>query len=512
MKMKFRLALLAAAAVAAVGSGPVLAQKSKDTMRIAMSGQIRSVDLTVDPRPETSFAARWVHDTLLFFDERELKFRPLLAKSWRYVNPLTIEFDLRDDIRYQDGSVFDADDVVYTLNWMTHPKMKSRAKRSWTWVKRVEKLGPWKVRFHAKRPTGDALLRLAYTTPIYPSDVHATYKVKSNFGKKPVGTGPYKAISVNIKKGEVVLVPHPGHKHGGTWKVAANIGRLVLREIPSRQTQVAQLFTGGVDVIRNPVRDQVPLLRKDPRFNVAIRQNLGIAYMSMDALNRSGAKPLSDVRVRRALAMTLDRKKIANVVFAGGRTLDGMCLKLQFSCAYSTKPPPYDPVAAKKLLAEAGYPNGFDVEITALTGLLKPVGEAMSGAFRKIGVRAKVQTLSFGVYRKKSNTGKLQVLAGWYTSGGLPDGSMWLDFFFSPTGRNYWRDKEIDAIRRKGNSLIDPDKRRAIFKEAFDLINKKVYMVPISTTPAVIAHTQEIRLKPGGLQSFGATPGDFFWK
>ncbi|MDP6173215.1 MAG: ABC transporter substrate-binding protein, partial [Rhodospirillales bacterium] len=192
--------------------------------------------------------------------------------------------------------------------------------------------------------------------------------------------------------------------------------------------------------------------------------------------------------------------------------MKALCFKSANACKWTKDAPPYDPVAAKKLLAEAGYPNGFDVEITALTGLLKPVGEAMSGAFRKIGVRAKVQTLSFGVYRKKSNTGKLQVLAGWYTSSGYPEGSMWLDFFFSPTGRNYWRDKEIDAIRRKGNSILDPAKRREIFKEAFDLINKKVYMVPISTTPGVLAHTKEIRLKPGGLTSFGVTPGDIFWK
>ncbi len=511
MKNAIQGGLLAIGA-AVLFAQPGLAQKSKDTVRIALSGQIRSVDLTVDPRPETGFAARWVHDGLVFFDERGLKFHPLLAKSWKWVNPKTLEFELRDDVRFQDGSVLDADDVVYTINWMISPKMKSRAKRTWTWIKSIEKVNQWKVRFHAKRVTGDALFRLAYTTPVYPSDVHSTYKVKSNFGRKPVGAGPYRVASFDIKKGEVVLSPVKGYKHGGTWKVPANIGRLVLKQIPDRQTQIAQLFTGGIDLIRNPVRDQVPQLRKDPRFDVAIRGTLGIAYMSMDALNRSGAKPLMDVRVRRALAMSLDREKISKAIFAGGETLDGMCLPLQFSCAYSTKPPPYDPVGAKKLLAEAGYPNGFDVEITALTGLLKPVGEAMSGAFRKIGVRAKVQTLGFGVYRKKSNTGKLQVLAGYYTSSGYPEGSMWLDFFFSPTGRNYWRDKEIDAIRRKGNSLIDPAKRRAIFKEAFDLINKKVYMVPISTTPGVLAHTKEIRLKPGGLTSFGATPGDIFWK
>ena len=229
-----------------------LAQKSKDTVRIALSNAIRTVDITVDPRPDVGFSARWVHDTLIFFDERADKFRPLLAKSWKQVDSKTYDFELRQGLKFHDGSAFDADDVVYTINWMIDPKTRSRAKTSWTWIKSIEKLGSHKVRFHGKRPTSNALFKLAYTTPIYPSDVHGAYKVKSDFGRKPVGLGPYRAVSVDTKKGKITLVPNKGYAHGGTWKQAANIGKIELIHIPDRQTQVAQLLTGGVDIIHQP--------------------------------------------------------------------------------------------------------------------------------------------------------------------------------------------------------------------------------------------------------------------
>ena len=89
---------------------------------------------------------------------------------------------------------------------------------------------------------------------------------------------------------------------------------------------------------------------------------------------------------------------------------------------------------------------------------------------------------------------------------------MWIDFFFGPSGRNYWKDPVITKLRKQGHAAMDTAKRNAVYKQAFDRINEQTFMVPVSTIPSVIVHTKEIRLKPGGVTSFGVTPGDIFWK
>ena len=162
------LRLLGAAALALVLAGPATAQKSKDTLRYPIIEAESALDRYVSPG---SFANAWepsVYDNLLGFDPKKGEFVPMLAKSWSQRDPVTYEFELRDDVKFHDGQKLDADDVVYTLSYLIDPKVKLRYKRSWLWIKSVEKLSPYKVRVTAKAPDPDGLMWLAFGTPIYP--------------------------------------------------------------------------------------------------------------------------------------------------------------------------------------------------------------------------------------------------------------------------------------------------------------------------------------------------------
>ena len=356
---------VASAALGLVGSA--FAQKSKDTLRIAFGDPISMVDINYDPKPESALTARIVYDGLLHFDDFNAKFRPLLAKSWRRVDPLTLEFDLREDVKYHDGSPFDADDVVYTINWVINPKTKLRFKSNWRWIAGVEKLGKYKLRVKAKFPAAMGLMRLAKSTPIYPSDSHGALKQKRNFGKKPIGTGPWKVAQVDSNRG-VVLVANP-IKHGGDYKNVTNIGKVHAIPVPDRQTQIAQLLTGGVDMVRGLQRDQIKDLSKNPAFGVTVTTGLLYTYISMDAAGRSGKKQLQDIRVRRAILHAIDREKIQQNVVAGGagaKPIEALCFRIQQGCDYNPVTVAYDPAKSKKLLAQAGYGDGFKVTVTAL--------------------------------------------------------------------------------------------------------------------------------------------------
>ena len=137
---KITRAALVATTLGVVAATPATAQKSKDTLRIAFREPIRSVDFTTNPGPEGGAPARVIFDTLVYYDDAKRAFKPLLAKSWKQIDSKTLEFTLRDDVKFHDGSDFDADDVVYTVNWLADPKNKFRAKSRFLWVAKAEKL------------------------------------------------------------------------------------------------------------------------------------------------------------------------------------------------------------------------------------------------------------------------------------------------------------------------------------------------------------------------------------
>ena len=510
-------------AVALIGSivftTNALAQKSKDTLRIAFADPISVIDLAYDPKPEIALTARIVYDGLVHYDDFTGKFYPLLAKSWKRIDAKTMDFDLRDDVKFHDGSEFDADDVVYTINWLINPKTRIRFKTNYIWINKVEKINKYKVRIHTKRPVAVGLMRLAKSILIYPSDTHGKLKAKNTFGKKPIGTGPLKVTQVDPNKG-IILVRNDDYNHGGTWKPKPKIKTIIAKSIPDVQTRIAQLLTGGTDLIRSVPKDQVDHLKKNPALAATATGGLLYTYLSMDSVNRSGNKALSDQRVRKAISMGFDRLAVARAVLAGGdkvKTLDSMCLRVQKGCDFSTKPPAFNRVAAKKLLAEAGYPKGFEVSITAL-GSAGPVAVAVAGELRKIGIRGKVKPVSFGVYRKLQRQGKFEILVSLWSSGGLPDASSTLNVFFAKgrkgkwSPRNYWHDEIINKARIEGGAILDPEKRKAVYKVGYDRVNQMNYILPISTLPTSFVHSKDLVIEDGSLSPYGATLNHIHWK
>jgi peptide/nickel transport system substrate-binding protein len=490
----------------AASYGPAEAQKSKDTLRIGFHDTISTVDLNDDPKPETSFTSRAVFDPLIEFDPAGGEFKPVLAESWRRVDPVTLEFKLKPGIKFHDGSAFDAGDVVYTVNWLADPNTKLRFRDNFSWIARAEKVDPLTVRIVAKAPAAFDMMRLAVSVFIYPSDIHAALADKTEFGRKrPIGTGPYKAELVDSRQG-VILVKNADYRHGGPWRPAASIGKVHALPIPDLQTQIAHLMTGGLDVVHEVPKDQAEALAANPALTATANQALVYFYMSMDAANRSGNAALANQKVRQALVQSIDRMTVARSVVSGGdevKPLDAVCLKVQLGCAVSVKPAPFDRVAAKKLLTEAGLPEGFDVEVNSIPGAQK-VAEAIAGELRKIGVRAKVAHQTFDSYRKKQREGKLEILVAHYSSGGLPDVSAIASFYFGSQDRDYWRDAAINDIASTGNAVLDDTKRREHYRKAFDRINEMAYIMPISTFPAVLIHTKEVRVDKGSLSPGGA--------
>lgn len=493
--MKKATKAVLALATVMLASNMALAQKSKDTLRIAFGDPISTTDPFIDPKPETSLTSDVIYDKLLMYLPATKEFKPVLAKSWKQVSPTVLDVQLRQGVKFHDGKELTADDVVYTYTYLSDKKSRLRFGRNWAWVKTAEKTGKYSVRITSKRPTPFAMARIATGTVIFPKHLHSTFKNRGEFGRKSaVGSGPYKVEYVDASKG-IKLVRNEDYISPGPWRPKASIKTIIIKPIPELQTQIAQLITGGIDLILAAPKDQTEQLSKSPQITSTAIANTVYQYVNLDAAGRSDLKALKNPDVRRALFMAINRKELAESVMAGGKLvtlIDAPCTESQFGCTASVKPVKFDKAAAKALLAKAGFPNGFELDITSIPGSHETAA-AVAGQLRAIGVKASVSRATFGAYRKKQGAGKLQMLVANFSSGGLPDVSSVMGFYQAGP-RDYWRSKEMKAFRNKGGAEMDVKKREAIYDAAFSFINKNALLLPLTTRPAVLVHSSTVTM------------------
>ncbi|MCD6075796.1 MAG: transporter substrate-binding protein, partial [Rhodospirillales bacterium] len=299
------VAILAAAALSA---SPALAQKSKDTLRYPLSESETALDPYLLPGPFNNGWELSVWDALLSFDSKGVKFAPLVAKSWSQPDETTYDFELRDDITWHDGQKLNADDVVYTIKYITDPKVNLRYKSNWTWIASVEKLSDHKVRIKSKRPVPDGMMWMAYTS-IYPEHIHGPMADKQAFGAKPVGTGPLKIARIDKNTG-IVAGKNSAFRTTGA-KQAATIGRFVSEPVPDAGTLVAKILTGGVDLARDVPADAVTSLKDSGQFEFTLApETLAYTFIGFPTAGASNVKALGDVRVRQAILKAIDRKQL----------------------------------------------------------------------------------------------------------------------------------------------------------------------------------------------------------
>ena len=378
----------------------------------------------------------------------------------------------------------------------------------------AEKLGQYKVRIKTKEPVPNTRETLSTRMFIFPEHVHKPLAGKEAFGTKPIGTGMWRATQVDRNTGDIFL-KNPDFKHGGRAKPASNIGRIEIIPVPDEGTQMAHFLRGDLDMLRNTPLEQAEAMAKDPRYTLTLAQSLAYLYMSFDAAGRSGLKPLQDVRVRKALMMAVNRDEVYRIRTGKNPlprgTLDALCWKVQEGCDYSAKPPPYDPDAAKKLLAEAGYADGFDIQLSTFNST-KDMAEVVTGHLRKIGVRASVDALTFVAYRKKQADGKLNSLVSGWSAGGGPDVTATLNFFFDPGPRDYFQDAKLHELAQLGRKTLDEAKRKAAVRELMDRTTGQAYAIPVAPIPLVFLHTSELKLNNLRYDAFGLLPSDINWK
>ncbi len=494
-----------------------LAQKSKDTVRIGIHQPVSSIDGIFDPSPQTSMMARMTLDTLVFFDPVTKQLVPGLAESWTRIDGKTVEFNLRQGIKFHNGDDMDADDVVYSLTFILDPETRFRFKdATYGWLAGAQKIDKYTVRISSKQDFSPFEARMVTGLPVFPSKHHAKLADKQTFGRAPIGTGPYRALQVDPNRG-VILERFDGYKHGNGGKPAAAIKRVELHSIPDEQTRLAKIMIGDLDLIYDVTPDVAENFKANPQIEITSRPTNAYAYLMLDAVGRSGVNYFKDIRVREAIMRGVDRRALAKALqpaeFADQPLQASMCHPWNIGCAQSTEPPAYDPALAKQLLTQAGHPNGFKFTL-GTWGASRPAAEALAGQLLRIGVTVTLDAMALPAFVKKRAAGELTAYAViWDNSVGAPDIENTAGFFYSPGDRNYNGDEELTKLFIGGQLEFDLAKRIEIYRRLFDKVNNQRYSMPLIPLAGTLIHAKDLKIPaPGRSYTEGFTINILEWK
>jgi peptide/nickel transport system substrate-binding protein len=486
------------AATLALGATETLAGKADDTINWATDREVSVIDPYYNNTRELVIMGHLAWDGLMFLNLETGEYEPLLATSWEWIDDTTLELNLREGVTFHDGSTFGPEDVVYTVNHVSNPDNGVLTQANVNWMQSAEQTGPNTVRIKLREPFPAALAYLANAIFILPAGNYDEAPAKADGSKDfgsvdPVGTGPYKFS--DARSGEYVLWEKNESYMEGTAKGEPSIGKIRFRTIKEMNTQMAELMTGALDWVWDVPKDQAERLAGAPNVTVENAPTMRFSYITFDVQGKSGQDFFTDQRVRQAVAHAINRQAIVeNMVGEASVVIDSACHPDQFGCAQDIQGYEYDPEKAKKLLADAGYPDGFETDIYAYRQ--REYTEAVIGDLAKVGIEANLNFLQYNALRDLIRNGETPMAHMTWGSNSIPDTSASTGQFFTGTADDPANDAEVKALVEKGNTSIDGEERKQAYREALSIITEKAYWLPMFTYSKYYAWSADLSFEP----------------
>ncbi len=449
--------------------------------------------------PNNAFMAQ-VFGRLVEMDHKQ-KLQPGLAVSWKTVNDTTWEFKLRKGVKFSDGSDFTADDVLFSFDRASNYVGGNSSFRTYLKGKTFKKIDDHTIHISTESPYPLMPVDMAQPHIISDSatgtgkaDVNKGLATKDfNQGTAMIGTGPYKFVE--WKKGDrIVLVPNPTY-----FGTKAKWSKVTIKPIPSAPARVAALLAGDVDMIDNVPTTDVERLKKNKNVVLSSGISNRVIYLHMDqyrdgspfVTDRDGKpmakNPLKDVRVRKAISKMINRDAIVARVMEGLAIPAGQLLPEGFfGVSPNLKPEKFDPEGAKKLLAEAGYPNGFGLTIHGPNNRYindAKIAEVIAQMLTRGGIPTKVVTMPKSVYFKRASKGGKDgqpefsfILVGW--GSGTGEASSALKSLltthdkskgFGASNRGRFSQEGVDKLVIEALATVDDPKRQGLLAKATEL-------------------------------------------
>ena len=482
----------------------------------ARSGDSVSLDPGRETDGETFYATHQVFDTLVEFKTGTTEIVPALATSWDVSDDaLTYTFYLRKGVQFHDGTPFNAEAVVFSMERQfneDHPYYSYGPWKYWSYmdmsaiVKSVSALDDLTVRFELKKVEAPFLANLAmdFAGIVSPTAFKAD---PEGFSSNPVGTGPFQFVSWT-KDSDIVF-----ERNENYWE-DVYVERLILKVIPDATARWLALQKGEVDIIDFPAADDLPAMQANPDIQLIQQPGLNVGYLALNTQK----KPYDDKRVRQAMNYAINRQEIIDAVYgSAGQVAKNPIPPTMWSFNDDIEPYPYDLAKAKQLFAEAGYPNGFTTEIWAMP-VARPynpdarkIAEIMQAQLAKVNVKVEIISYEWGTYLDKTDSGEHQAaMLGWTGDNGDPDNFLFVLLSIPaaevPAGNiAFWKNQQFNDLVVEAKETADPARRTELYRQAQVVFHEEAPWVTIANSVVTVPANKAVKnfvISPTGSRVF----------
>lgn len=488
-----RITTLAAAAALLAG-----ASAHAQTVKVGLFSEPSSIDPHYHNLGPNNAFSRNVFDRLIHMDETQ-KLKPALAVSWKALDDTTWEFKLREGVKYHDGSDFNADDIMFTIERAPNVPKSPSSFGTYLKGKTFSKVDDYTIHVKTELPYPLMPVDLAQV-PIISNEVGKDVTTSAfNSGEAAIGTGQYKFVE--WKPGDRIVI----ERNDNYWGEKADFDRVEIKPIKSNPSRVAALLAGDVDFIDNVPTADIARLKGEDSVVLSSGVSSRVIYLHMDRFRddspyitgTDGKNPLMDLKVRKAISKAINREAIVARVMEGVAIPAGQLLPDGFfGTSKNLKVEPYDPEGAKKLLAEAGYPNGFGMTIHGPNDRYindAKIAQAIGQMLTRVGIKTEVETMPKSVYFRSASRGGPDgtpkysfILVGWGSGTGEPSSPLRslvhtkdADRGFGASNRGRYSNPEVDKLIEEAIATVDDEKRAAILAKATELAINDLAIIPL---------------------------------
>ncbi|HEY2628396.1 MAG TPA: ABC transporter substrate-binding protein [Usitatibacter sp.] len=507
-----RMLRMAAIAILATMAWSASAQRE---ISVGLQAAITSIDPHYHNLSPNNSLLLHIYEPLVFRDANG-KLAPGLAVSWRAIDDLTWEFKLRRNVKFHDGSPFTAEDVVATYKRV--PIVPNSPSSMATFVKPIVEtriVDPYTIVFKTATPHVLMPSDLAAVDIIPKAVAEKASTEDFNSGKAAIGTGPYR-FAEYVPNQRVVLKANYAY-----WGGEEPWDKVTFKILSNPAARVAALLSGDVQMIETVPTSDIAKLSGDKNFALADKVSNRVIYAHLYQWNDKaapgvtakdgsplGKNPFMDPRVRKALSIGINRDAIADRIMEKRAVPAGQLLADSFfGTSKKLKPAKYDPEGAKKLLAEAGYPNGFALTVYGTNNRYindDKIAQALAQFYSRIGIDAKVETMPSSVYFTRATKGEFgYMVLGWGTES-CEQGSSLRSLLATQdlargmgvTNRAHYSNPAFDKQVTDALMMMDDKKREVMIQQAAETAMNDTALVPIHFEVSTWATAKGYRYTP----------------
>lgn len=449
----------------------------------------------LDPRLGTDQSATRAFDLLLnglVTKDTRGNLLPDLARSWEILDGgRRYRFHLRPGVRFHDGRTLDADDVVWTFGSLLDGTVLSPKRAALAPLERVVAVDGETVDFLLAEPFGSFLVELTSSLGIVPRGM-----TPEAMNARPVGTGPFRLMERTPDR--LVLAAFASHFRG-----RPHLDRVILRVVPDATVRALELLKGSVQLVVNDLApDLLPRFRRHPAYRVVEDPGANYAYLGLNLRDPA----LADVRVRRALALAIDRQRLVGTLWRGLGTVTDTLLPEGLWAHHDALPPlPHDPAAARRLLDAAGYPDPDGpgprprLELTYKTSTSETAllqAQVIQQMAAEVGIALEIRSYEFATFYADVQRGRFQIFSLVRTA--VIDPNIYRFILHSantpPRGQNrgFYANPAFDRAIDRAARLTDPAARRPLYLEAQEILARDLPYISLFTKRNVAVMPAEL--------------------